>query len=152
MYPNGGVTQSIATAEVNIHHISKKARDAHIFSSLVSGFLYSVGKICNDGCEAYFNKNSCTITKSVKLVLSRNRTAKSQLWIADDIKSPNALYNDAATVKTFSQAAEPQTTINSSSAHAPSYAARSLCPEPHLAASIALLPCNSLLASNIHIL
>ena len=63
--PNGGVTQSIATAEVNLPHVSKKARDPHIFSSLASGSLYSVGKLCNDGCEAYFNKNICTIAKKV---------------------------------------------------------------------------------------
>ena len=65
MSPNGGITQSISTAEVNLPHISKKARDAHIFLSLASGSLYSVGKLCDNGCEAYFNKNMCTITKKV---------------------------------------------------------------------------------------
>ena len=137
MSPNGGITQSIATAEVKLPHVSKKARDTHIFSYLASGSLYSVGKLCNDGCEAYFNKKICTITKNRKLVLSGTRTANSQLWIANDIKSSNALYNEAATVKLFSQAAEPQTTINSSSAHSQSHVANTLCPEPHLAAHIA---------------
>ena len=91
----------------------------------------------SDGCEAYFNKTSCTITKKGKLVLSGTRTANSQLWIADDAKSPNALYYDATKVDNFSQAAEPQATINSSSALAPSHAANARCPEPHLAARIA---------------
>ena len=36
MSPNGGVTQSIATAEVKPPHVSKTARDAHIFLSLAS--------------------------------------------------------------------------------------------------------------------
>ena len=66
MSPNGGVTQSIATAKVKLPHVSKTARDAHIFSSLASGSLYSVGKLCDDGCKAYFNNTSCTITKKVK--------------------------------------------------------------------------------------
>ena len=128
MSPNGGVTQSIATAEVKIPNVSKIARDAHIFSSLASGSLYSVGQLCDDGCEAYFNKTSCTITKKGKLVLSGTHTAKSQFWIADDTKSLNALYYDAATVNNISQAAEPQAKINSSSAPGPSHATNDLCP------------------------
>ena len=31
MSPNGGVTQSIATAEVKLPQVSKTARDAHIY-------------------------------------------------------------------------------------------------------------------------
>ena len=102
MSPNGVVTQSIATYELKLPHVSKTARDAHIFSSLASGSLYSVGQLCDDGCEAYFNKTSCTITKKGKLVISGTRTANSQLWIADDTKYPNALYYDAAKVNNFS--------------------------------------------------
>ena len=101
MSPNGGVTQSIATAEVKLSHVSKTARDAHIFSSLASGSLYSVGQLCDDGCKAYFNKTTCTITKKVKLVLSGTHTANSQLRIADDTKVPNALYYDASKVNNF---------------------------------------------------
>ena len=107
MSPNWGVAQAIATAEVKLPHVSKTACDAHIFSLLASGSLYSVGKLCDDGCEAYFNKTSCTITKKGKVVLSGTRTANSQLWIADDAKSPNALYYDAAKVNNFLHAAEP---------------------------------------------
>ena len=136
MPPNEGITQSNTTAEVKLPHVSKEARNAHIFLSLASGSLYSVGQLCEGGCEAYFNKNICTITKNGKLALSGTRTGNSQLWIADNIKSSNALFHDAAKVKTFAQAAEPQTTINSSSAHSPSHAANALCPEPHLAACI----------------
>ena len=101
MSPNGGITQSIATAEVNIPHVSKEACNNHILYSLASGSLYSFGQLCDDGCEAYFNKNICTIKKNGKLVLSGTRTANSHLWIADDIKASNALYNDAAKVKLF---------------------------------------------------
>ena len=137
MSPNEGVTQSIATTEVNLPRVSIKARDAHIFSSLAPGSLYSVGQLCDNVSEEYFNKTTCTITKKVKLVLSGTHTANSQLWIADDTKSPNALYNEAATVNNFSQADEPQATINLSLAHTPYHAANTLCPEPHLAAHIA---------------
>ena len=45
MSPNGGVTQYIATAKVKLPHVSKKARDAHIFLSLASGSLYFVGQL-----------------------------------------------------------------------------------------------------------
>ena len=121
MSPNGGVTQSIATAKVNLPHISKEAHDAHIFLSLALGSLYSVWQLFDDCSEEYFNKTICTIKKKCKLILIGARTANSQLWIADDTKSSNALYNDAATVKNISQAAEPQKTINSSLAHAPSH-------------------------------
>ena len=65
MSTNGGVTQSIATAEVKLPHISKIARDAHIFSSLASGSLYFVGQLCDNGCESYLNKTTCNITKMV---------------------------------------------------------------------------------------
>ena len=136
MSSNGGITQSIATAKVKLPHVSKKSRDAHILSSLASSSLYSVGQLCDDSCEAYFNQSSRTITKKGKLVLGGTRTANSQLCIANNIKASNDLYNDTAKMKTFSQAAEPQTTINSSSAHAPYHAANALCPEPHLAARI----------------
>ena len=70
-------------------------------------------------------------------MLSGTRTANSQLWIANNAKSPNALYYDAAKENFFSQAAEPQATINSSSALAPYHTDNALCPEPHLAARIA---------------
>ena len=70
MSRNGGITQSIATAEVNLPHVSKEARDAYIFSFLAFGSLYSVGQLCDDGCEADFNKNIYTIKKNGKLVLS----------------------------------------------------------------------------------
>ena len=96
MSPNGGITQSIATAEVKLPHVSKEARNAHIFLSLAYGSLYSVGKLCDNGFEAYLNKKICTITKNGNLFLSGTRTANSQLWIADGIKASNALYNDAA--------------------------------------------------------
>ena len=59
-----------------------------------------------------------------------------QAWIADDAKSPNALYYDVAKVNNFSQAAETQATIDSSSALTPSHAANTLFPEPHLAKRI----------------
>ena len=65
MSPNGGVAQFIATAEVKPPHVSKTARDAHIFLSLASGSLYFEGQLYDDGCEAYFNKTFCTITKKV---------------------------------------------------------------------------------------
>ena len=71
-----------------------------------------LGSYATTDCEAYFNKNFCTIKKNGKLVLSGTLTANSQFWISDDIKPSNDLYNDAATVKKNSQAAEPQTTIS----------------------------------------
>ena len=70
MSPNGGITQSIATAKVKLPRISKEAHDTHIFLPLASGSLYSVGQLCDDGCEADFNKNIYTIKKNGKLVLS----------------------------------------------------------------------------------
>ena len=112
MSPNRGVTQSLVTAKVNPPHVSKTARDAQIFSSLASSSLYSVGQLYDNGCKAYFNKTSCTINKKGKLVLSGTRTANSQLWISDDVKSPNALYYDASKVNNFSQAAKPQATVS----------------------------------------
>ena len=39
MSPNRGITQSIATAKVKPPHVSKEARNTHIFSSLTSGSL-----------------------------------------------------------------------------------------------------------------
>ena len=65
MSPNGVITQSIVTAEVKLPNVFKEACDAHTFLSLASGSLYSVGQLCDDGCEAYFNNNICTITKMV---------------------------------------------------------------------------------------
>ena len=97
MSPNGGISESIATAEVDLPHVSAEAREDHIFSSLASGSLYSVGQLCDDGCEAYLDKDVCRITKNGLLVLSGTRTPNSRLWIADDKHTAafNAVFNDA---------------------------------------------------------
>ena len=58
MSPNGGVTQSIATAEVKLPHVSKTAREAHILSSLASGSLYSVITL-NVVNVAFFQETVC---------------------------------------------------------------------------------------------
>ena len=114
--------------------MSAEAREAHIFSSLASGSLYSVGQLCDDGCEAYLDKDVCRITKNGLLVLSGTRTPNSRLWIADDKHTAafNAVFNDAERRKlNTSLSAEPQLS--------PTHVANDLCPEPHLAARIAFL-------------
>ena len=54
--PNGGISSSTHKAKLTVPHVSAQARKAHIFSSLASGLLYSIGKLCNDGCIAVFAK------------------------------------------------------------------------------------------------
>ena len=67
-FPNGGISKSEATAEVNLPHVSNIAHEARILSHLSSGSLYLVEQLCDDGCKAYFNAETCKITNDGKLV------------------------------------------------------------------------------------
>ena len=62
MSPKAGISESIATAKVDLPHVSAEACEANIFSSLESGSLYSVGQLRDDGYEAYLDKDVCRIT------------------------------------------------------------------------------------------
>ena len=72
--PNGEIMQSTHTAELSFAKLPPAARKCHVFPSLASGSLISVGVLCDAGCIATFGKNFVNITLNGETVLSGVRT------------------------------------------------------------------------------
>jgi hypothetical protein len=117
--PCGASMQSEATTDLVLPHLFQQAREAHIVPSLHSGSLYSVAKLCDDGCIATFTATECKITKNDQLVLRGTRSATDGLWMADNQELPIKTSNSVP------------------AAPAALFAANAMCPEPNIAARIA---------------
>lgn len=82
--PNGDIMYSTKQAELDIDsNIPKDAITAHIFPHLASGSLLSVGKLCDAGCTAMFNKNKLFIMHNGKIIMQGTRQA-NKLWTIDN--------------------------------------------------------------------
>ena len=69
--------------------LSITARTAHVFKGLTNASLISIGKLCDDGCVAVFDKLDLRIFKKNKLVLFGKRNFTDGLWdinISDHFK------------------------------------------------------------------
>jgi hypothetical protein len=62
--------KSTHTATLPIPSLSPKATKAHVFSSLASGSLLSVGKICDQNCTAIFTSDKVSIHKNNSINIS----------------------------------------------------------------------------------
>ena len=80
--PNGEIMQSTHTAELSFTKLPPAARKCHVFPSLASGSLISVGVLCDAGCIATFGKKFVNITLNGETVLSGVRT--DRLWHISD--------------------------------------------------------------------
>ena len=60
--------------------LSATARSAHAFRGLTNASLISIGKLCDDGCVAVFDKLDLRIFKKNQLILTGKRNMTDGLW------------------------------------------------------------------------
>ena len=77
--------------------LSTQAKVGHIFDSLKSGSLISIGQLCDDDCVALFTKFNVNIIKDGKIIIVGKRNDANGLWniplapkAAPTVKTPNA--------------------------------------------------------------
>jgi hypothetical protein len=78
--PDGSSIESSHKANLNIPGLPTAASECHIFPSLTSGSLLSIGQLCDYGCDVNFNKLNVTIHHGLDLVLKGVRCPNNGLW------------------------------------------------------------------------
>jgi len=82
--PDGSVIRSTHTALLNIASLPTESRRCHIFPALdATGSLLSIGKLCDSGCIAIYDKRSVTIHRDGIMILQGHRDPTSRLWMID---------------------------------------------------------------------
>ena len=74
--PSGASIKSTHTAEFNFKNFPPNQR-VHVFPSLASGSLLSIGQLCDVGCHAYFHKNIVKVIYKNNIILSGTRTHRT---------------------------------------------------------------------------
>ena len=54
-YPYGNIAQVNHSALLKLPFLPVEARRVHLFDTLASGSILSLGNFCDSGCTAYFN-------------------------------------------------------------------------------------------------
>ena len=85
--PDGSSIASTHTGLVPLPYIPSSACRAHIFPSIKSGSLLSIGQLCDVGCIATFDKATVVVKYGNKIVTHGTRTANG-LWTIE-IAIPN---------------------------------------------------------------
>jgi hypothetical protein len=78
--PDGTIMTSSHVATLDITGLPKEATECHIFPTLLTGSLLSIGKLCDFGCEATFSASEVTIKLNNKIIMTGTRTGKTGLW------------------------------------------------------------------------
>ena len=87
MYPDGNTAQATHEAVLNLPILPIAARKVHLFESLASGALISLGKLCDSGCTAYFNATKVYIFFKGKIIMQGARSnATNNLWKVNGTK------------------------------------------------------------------
>jgi len=82
--PDGSVIKSTHTTSLNIPNLPPQARRCHVFPALAAtGSLLSVGKFCDHGCVAIYDKETVKIFHEDKLILTGHRSPVTRLWMID---------------------------------------------------------------------
>ena len=81
--PDGNTIHSTHTAILDLPHLPPAARIAHIFPTLSSGSLLSIGLLCDHGCTATFNLHTVDITLDGATILTGTRSPTTNLWTID---------------------------------------------------------------------
>ena len=71
--PNGKIVHSTKVCRLELATLHKGAREAHILPGLEHSFLVSIGKLCDAGCKASFNRNTMPVTKDEQVMLQCTR-------------------------------------------------------------------------------
>ena len=98
LYPSGASIKPTHTAEFNFEDFLPHQR-VHVFPSLASGSLLSIGQLCDFGCHTIFHKDAVQIIYSNNVILTGTRSVASNgIWIVnvnrpscDEIPSCNIL-------------------------------------------------------------
>ena len=80
LLPNNNVIKSKYKASLNIPNFPTPAQAVHLFSTLASNNLLSIGQLCDHGCRATFDRNSATITHNNVPILHGTRNPTTKLW------------------------------------------------------------------------
>ena len=76
--------------------LSNIATMAHVFQCLTNASLLSIGRLCDDGCVAVFDKHDLRIFKRENFILQGKRNYSDSLW--DILLNPNSsLYKALST-------------------------------------------------------
>jgi hypothetical protein len=79
--PNGATLQSKAIdCALNILQLPHEAWKAHLIPSLTHSSLVSIGKLCDAGCEATFNRATVIVTKDNAIILTGPRDPQTGIW------------------------------------------------------------------------
>jgi hypothetical protein len=88
--PDGATILSTHTGLLQIPGLPASARLAHIFPSLQSNSLLSIGQLCDHGCSSIFTNNAVTTTLHDLVVLTGTRSsATGGLWTLDPLPTSN---------------------------------------------------------------
>eukprot|EP00978_Attheya_sp_CCMP212_P008992 scaffold21179_cov47-Attheya_sp.AAC.3 len=94
--------ESSHTANFNLPDLPAKAGDCHIFPTLTSGSLLSIGQLCDHDCEVTFTKANFTVHRESKIVMQGNRDPENVLWSIPVPPSPPLLANNVTSTVTRS--------------------------------------------------
>jgi hypothetical protein len=84
--PDGALIRSTHTGTLPVHGLPLSACRAHVFPSLQSHSLLSIGQLYNHGCKAVFTHNGITITRNDLVLLTGTRSsATNGLWTLDPL-------------------------------------------------------------------
>ena len=87
LLPNNAVIESTHKANINIPTLPPAATTAHLFPSLASGNLLSVGQLCDYGCTAQIDKDTATISFQNHPILRGTRNPNTKLWHLNNTSS-----------------------------------------------------------------
>ena len=82
---------STHTANLHLPNLPTTASEAHIFPTLASGSLISIGQLCDHGCTAHFSATDVTIHYHDKIVLRGTRSLHTKLWTLQMPNTPLTL-------------------------------------------------------------
>ena len=96
MLPDGNLMKSShTTATLLIPFLPAEACAAHIFPTLASGSLISIGQLCDHECTATFTAKTVTIKRHGTNILTGSRSPTTRLWSLDFAAMPTV--NNAST-------------------------------------------------------
>ena len=99
--PNGNLMVSTHIAELDLPTVPSPARTVHIFPDMEGSLpLLSIGKLCDEGCIAIYEKDTVNILMDNKTILQGKRDFSTGLWFIDLNKDnqPTRQFASASTI------------------------------------------------------
>ena len=81
--PNHACISSTHTAKLTLPQLPAPATAVHLFPSLATGSLLSIGQFCDHGCTATFTKTKATVSHNGETILEGTRHPSTSLWHVD---------------------------------------------------------------------